>query len=274
MFKSLSAILDSHSATTHNTRTIMTGFNSIDHVTGGFSSSSLVLLAARRGNCGSLFIQNLGVAFSKNVPVLFITTEKDLVFAANELNSILDSKPEIIAINEDQKNEVTSMADRIFIDDTSRFVEDVEKTVEKFQEECSGDAVILIDSLDGLFLSKDLCVFTKEQQEAAIVDNLKMLALKFDIPILLLAWIRSGDPAKNAIPPMLYDLSEFENFAHRFDMILSLFHPEYYGIDLDENGDSTENKLIVHLLKSGNSKRQAIRLNISGSNGMLLMEER
>jgi replicative DNA helicase len=52
--------------------------------------------------------------------------------------------------------------------------------------------------------------------------------------------------------PILSDLRESGSFEQNADKILFLYRPEYYGFEIDENGDSTKNLMEIIVAKNRN----------------------
>ena len=74
-------------------------------------------------------------------------------------------------------------------------------------------------------------------------------------------------------PPDLHDLEYLTGVNCLFNKILFVHRPEYYKIDLDGTGESTENKLYLHILRNADGKRDIIRLNFKEGSRFLLEDE-
>ncbi|MCX6265734.1 MAG: hypothetical protein NTW16_00015 [Bacteroidetes bacterium] len=88
------------------------------------------------------------------------------------------------------------MAASIFIEDDARFLEEVDKTISMFQLQSGEDAIILIDQINNIFLSKEIRTYSRDQEEKDIAVNLKMLTLKYHVPVLLLARVKRPSTKK------------------------------------------------------------------------------
>lgn len=273
MINQLTNILGEPPTVSYEIQGFKTGFKSIDYSIGGISSSDLVLIAAKAGNCSSMLLKNLGIGLSKRYHVLLINTNKNSYSVAKELQSVLLPSDEAQENTEDVMHELSHLADNIFIESDAHFVEDVDQATSTFRSEHGEDAIVLIDNLNGLFLSKEVRTYPRLQEEYEIICNLKMLTIKHGLPIVLLTLIKSNEPARGSDPPAISDLDHLFGLSCRFDKVIGVHRPEYYRIDLDEKGESNENLLLLHILRSETGRRDILRLKISDSNRFLLTED-
>jgi hypothetical protein len=126
--------------------------------------------------------------------------------------------------------------------------------------------------MNDIFYSKGSGEYSFEKQAFEISGNMKMLTLKHHIPILMYHRTKVKELADIFKPAAPVDFDYLEDSNHRFDKILSIHRPEYYKIELDENGDSTENKLFIHVLRNNTGSRGTISLNISEDNRFYLAD--
>jgi len=273
MYKPLIDILSTSVLKSYDIQGQKTGFKSLDYSLNGISSSDLLLVVAKTGNFGSHVLQNLGVGLSRQNHVLFINAEKNEGIYSKELKSILSATIEFDGNDEETVNESNHSAQNLFVDSKSHFIEEIDRTIGTFIRENSMESVVLIDNLNSIFLSTDVRTFTREQEEFEIVGNLKMLTLKYNVPILVFLRTKSKDPSDESKIPTPADYDYLEGLSSKFDKVLSIHRPEFYKIIMDEKGDSTENKLFIHILRNGNGIRDRVKLTISENNRLLLMED-
>jgi replicative DNA helicase len=93
----------------------------------------------------------------------------------------------------------------------------------------------------------------REQEIAHISRSLKEMAKELDITVIALSQLsravesRAGDKR-----PMLSDLRESGSIEQDADMVLFLHRPEYYGIETDADGNSTEGLMTMIFAKYRN----------------------
>ena len=167
MYKALKEIMDENPGQVHPKTTYKTGFKELDQIIQGFTSTDLVLIAAKPGNCGNIFLKNLGVRMSNDIPVLFINTEKDAFTYAKDLESIVTSVPENSGLDEMQ-----GPTSDIFIESDAKFPKEIDKTIGQFKREHPDEAIVLIDNMNGVFFSQEAGNYTYEKQAFEISGGL------------------------------------------------------------------------------------------------------
>jgi len=272
MHKSLNSIFEEKPEPSFQIQGLKTGYRLLDHTLDGIKESDLVLLIAKIGNHGSIFLENIAAGLSRQYHVLFINTEKSAFAVAAELKTILMSKVIIDHDQHESSDELNQMAKNLFFDDAVRFLIDIDKTIANFKAENPEESIVLIDNFNGLFLSKEVRTYTRQQEEYEISQNLKMLTLKHHIPIILYSRIKSIDPLRKSDPPSIADIEHLMGLHCHFDIILGVQRSEYLMTDFDSAEGSTPYKLHVQVLKNGDRKQEIIKLNISDSNRFSIFE--
>ena len=266
MYKSITTIFEEKPEPSFQIQGFKTGYRSLDYVLDGIKESDLVLLIAKVGNHGSIFLENLATGLSRQYHVLIINSGKSAFAVATELKTILMSKVEIDHEQNESSDELNQMAKNLFIEDKVRFLIDIDRTIEKFKAENPEESIVLVDNFHGLFLSKEVRTCTRQLEEYDISQNLKMLTLKHNIPIILYSRIKSIDPLRKSEPPSIADIEYLMGLNCQFDKILGVQRSEYNMIDFDSTEGSTPYELHVHVLRNGDRKQAVVKLNISDSN--------
>ena len=132
---------------------------------------------------------------------------------------------------------------------------------------------MLIDDLNNIFLAKEIITYSRSQAEGEIASNLKMLTLKYNIPVLLLSKIGFQEPLKRNDPPTLRDLDHLMGWNCHFGKVIGLHLCGYNRTETDENCASTQNKLFLNILKNDRGKRGIISLTMSEYNRFRLTDE-
>ena len=108
----------------------------------------------------------------------------------------------------------------------------------------------------------------REQEIAGISRALKELAKELDVCVIALSQLsravesRGGDKR-----PMLSDLRESGSIEQDADMVMFLYRPEYYGLEVDEDGNSTKNMGEVIIAKQRNGPTGTAKLGFLGHFG-------
>ncbi|MFZ4523115.1 MAG: DnaB-like helicase C-terminal domain-containing protein [Bacteroidales bacterium] len=273
MIKSLNRILSEPASVSYLIPGYKTGYPSLDSSLGGILDSDLVLIAAKIGNCSSILLLNLAVGLSSRYHVLLISTIKGAPAVAQELKSVLLPENEKGESDEDVLNELNRRACNIFLEDEAHFLEDIEHSIARFRSEYPAEVIVLIDDLNNIFLSKEIRTCPRSKEEGDITSNLRMLTLKYSIPILLLTKIESANPIKKQDPPSLCDLDHLTGLNTPFNNIIGVHLSGSNRIDADEKGLSSGNRLFLHILKNNNGTSDIIPLTFSDSNKFRLKEE-
>lgn len=272
MYKSLTSIFEDKPEPSFQILGFKTGYRSLDYALEGIKESDLLLLIAKVANFGSIFLENLAVGLSLHYHVLIINTEKSSLSVATELKAILKTKLDADQDPDESSDELDQMAKSLFVDDNARFIEDIDRTIEKFKTDHPEDSIVLIDNLNGLFLSREVRTYTRQQEEYEISQNLKMLTQKHAIPIILYSRIKSLDPLRKTESPSIADIEHLMGLHCHFDKILGTHRSEYNMIDFDSDKGSTPYELHILVLRNGDRKQEMIKLNISDSNRFSIFE--
>jgi len=273
MYKSLTTILSEPVHESYIIPGYQTGYPSLDYSLGGIMNSDLVLVAARPGIYGNNLLYNLAMGFSSHYPVLFLSTTKSALAVASELKVVLLRNDVLPEYDDETMNDLDQLAASIFIEADTRFLADINKIIGLFRSMNKEEAIVIIDNLNGIFLSKEVRTGPKKQEEQDIAVNLKMMTLKFNLPVFILTKVKSTEPGHPEYPPSLCDADHLTGLNCPFDKIIGVDWPDHNGVEIDENGKPIENKLLLRVLKNNNGKCGNIRLNISLNNRFRLMDE-
>ena len=248
------------------------GLPQLDQVTGGWRKSHFVVVAARPGMGKTSFL----LAMAKNMadnghPVMIFSLEMSKRDLGQRLLSMASEIP-VSKINGQYgeishlekmilKNQSDILAkDPLYIDDASGLtIYEIAAKARQMKKE-HNIKCLFIDYLQ--LVSGNGKYGTREQEVSSISRSLKQLAKELDIPVIALSQLnrgvesRSGDNKR----PLLSDLRESGAIEQDSDMVLLLHRPEYYGIDLDENGNSTKGRAEVIIAKNRNGAVKTLNL--------------
>ncbi|UBM59561.1 replicative DNA helicase [Marinilongibacter aquaticus] len=232
---------------------VPSGFNSLDELTGGWQKTELTIIAARPGMGKTAFVVSAmrNAAVDAQAPVAIFSLEMS---ATQLMLRMISAEAEIESeklrkgiLQPHEWQQLTTRLNKlneapIYIDDTPAL------SVLELRAKCRrlkaqfGIEMVIIDYLQ-LMSGEDgsNSQGNREQEIATISRALKNLAKELDVPVLALSQLsravetRGGDKR-----PQLSDLRESGSIEQDADMVMFLYRPEYYKLDTDENGNSTE----------------------------------
>ena len=238
------------------------GLVSLDKVTGGWRNNQFVVVAARpaMGKTSFLLTMAKNIAGNGN-PVLLFSLEMSkldlgqrLLSMASEISvSKINGQEGKVNIPEkmilERQSELLAKIP-LFIDDASNLTmyELASKARQKKREQ--NIKCVMIDYLQ--LLSGNGKYGTREQEVSSISRALKQLAKELDIPVIALSQLNRGVEARSGENkrPQLSDLRESGAIEQDSDMVIFIHRPEYYGIDMYENGESTKGKAEIIIAKN------------------------
>ncbi len=227
--------------------------------TNGWRNGKLIILAGRPGMGKTVGALEYAYYPAKlGIPVGFLSLEMKAEELAGRLMSsesyISSQKINNSTVNKIELAEIQSETMKmddipLFIDDTPslNIVRLRSKAYRLVREK--GIKLLVIDYLqlmDGLQNEN-----SREQIVSGISRGLKILARELDIPIIALSQLSREVEKRpgSAKRPQLSDLRESGSIEQDADMVIFYYRPEYYGIEVDENNQSTKNVLIKMIAK-------------------------
>jgi replicative DNA helicase len=222
----------------------------VDKLTGGAEGGKLYILAARpgMGKSAKALQDAYHAAVNLQEPTVFFSLEmtaKELMLRLISLRTGIDSwkikngklsTDEWAKINESVQGIIDSPLE--IIDDTYALTEIRKKCILKKKKD--GLKNIFIDYLQ-LITNKENRG-NREQEISEISRTLKSVAKLVDCPIVALAQLsRAVETRGGTKRPMLSDLRESGSLEQDADVVMFLYRPEYYGLDVSEEfGGSTD----------------------------------
>lgn len=241
---------------------VPSGFTALDRITGGWQKSDLLILAARPGMGKTAFVvtmaKNAAVEFNKPVAIFSLEMSslqlvKRLISSETEisqdkiLKGNLDNH-EFVQLNERIKK--LSVAP-LYIDDTPALsIFELRAKARRLKEQQNIE-LIIIDYLQLMSGGPD-SKGNREQEISSISRGLKSLSKELEIPIIALSQLsrqvenRPGGSKR----PQLSDLRESGAIEQDADMVMFIYRPEYYGIEVDENNQPTKGRAEIIIAKN------------------------
>lgn len=255
---------------------VPSGFTALDRITGGWQKSDLLILAARPGMGKTAFVvsmaKNAAVEFNKAVAIFSLEMSsiqlvKRLISSETEitqdkiLKGNLDNH-EFVQLNERIKK--LSVAP-LFIDDTPALsIFELRAKARRLKENEKVE-LIIIDYLQLMSGGPD-SKGNREQEISNISRGLKSLAKELEIPIIALSQLsrqvenRPGGSKR----PQLSDLRESGAIEQDADMVMFIYRPEYYGLEVDENNEPTKGRAEVIIAKNRHGSLETVKLRFVG----------
>ncbi len=243
---------------------VPSGFTELDRITGGWHKQDLIIIAARPAMGKTAFVlslsRNAAVDFSK--PVAFFSLEMSSIQLTNRL---IASETEIpsdklrrgqLARHEwEQLNAKISSITKapIYIDDTPALnIFELRAKCRRIVAEKKVE-LIVIDYLQLMASEPNSRAGNREQEISTISRSLKSIAKELNIPVIALSQLsRAVETRGSSKRPQLSDLRESGAIEQDADMVLFIYRPEYYGLDQDEEGASTQGVAEIMVAKNRN----------------------
>ena len=255
---------------------VPSGFTALDRITGGWQKSDLMILAARPGMGKTAFVvsmaKNAAVEFKKPVAIFSLEMSslqlvKRLISSETEitqdkiLKGNLDNH-EFVQLNERIKKLAVAP---LFIDDTPALsIFELRAKARRLKENQKVE-LIIIDYLQLMSGGPD-SKGNREQEISNISRGLKSLAKELEIPIIALSQLsrqvenRPGGSKR----PQLSDLRESGAIEQDADMVMFIYRPEYYGLEIDENNEPTRGRAEVIIAKNRHGALETVKLRFIG----------
>lgn len=255
---------------------VPSGFTALDRITGGWQKSDLLILAARPGMGKTAFVvsmaKNAAVEFNKPVAIFSLEMSsiqlvKRLISSETELaqDKILKGNLEMHEFQ--QLNErIKKLSEApLFIDDTPALsIFELRAKARRLKENQKVE-LIIIDYLQLMSGGPD-GKGNREQEISHISRGLKSLAKELEIPIIALSQLsrqvenRPGTSKR----PQLSDLRESGAIEQDADMVMFIYRPEYYGLEVDENNEPTRGRAEIIIAKNRHGSLETVKLRFVG----------
>ena len=217
-----------------------TGFPSLNHYIGGLQKGKLYIVGARPSMGKSSFVMNIAEYVAKTNNVLFISLEMSkkeyaqrMLFSranvdVNKINcgSLTDEDIEKVSA---QKEYLDSL--KLYIETkTPCKVSDIELAIINLQASRGSCDLVVVDYLQ-LLTPMGKNSKNREVEVAEMSRDLKSLAIKYQVPIIVLSQLSRALESREDKRPMLSDLRESGAIEQDADVVTFLYRNEYYYPD-------------------------------------------
>ncbi len=252
-------------------RGVGSGFTELDRVTSGWQKSDLIIIASRPGMGKTAFAltmaRNAAVDFKKPIAV-FSLEMSSIQLVTRLMSSETEIPQEKLRKGTMEDHEWAQLNARItplieaplYIDDTAALsIFDLRAKCRRLKAH-HDIQMIIVDYLQLMQGSQDTRG-NREQEISSISRALKTLAKELDVPVIALSQLsRASEKRSAAAKPILSDLRESGSIEQDADMVMFIYRPEYYKIDVDESGDSTAGVADIIIAKNRNGPLMDIRI--------------
>ncbi len=218
---------------------ILTGFQCIDHLTGGLHTGSVITVGARSGMGKTSFALSLAtnLAIKGNVPCLYLS--------ASHSSTMLVSRIKTMLINEVGESQ-------LYIDDTIDMdFAAVDKSVLEAQEKYNVK-VVIIDTLQCLrvpFIEGN----SRQDQITDIMFSLKSMARRLNICIVVMSELNRNIDKRDGLDgkrPQLPDLRDSGSIEIVSDVVMFIHRYDYYNVLVDALGNDLRGKAEIIVAKN------------------------
>lgn len=236
---------------------ITSGFRVIDEITGGWQKATLTIL----GSAPAMGKTSLALEFAKRpalqgIPIGFFSLEMSNEQTFDRMLSS-ESNIELEKISKKglsdwemktlETNTINLRKAPIYFEDSNMDIFQLRNKARKLKQKY-GIELLIIDYLQ-LVKSNDH-KGNRSGEVSFVSRSLKGLAKELNIPIIAISALLVKEIAKRADKlPQLSDLKESGDIESDADLIMLLYRPEYYGIDSDDQGNSTHGKCMCLIEK-------------------------
>lgn len=241
---------------------IKSGFPTLDYYTGGLQKGKLYIVGARPSMGKSAFVMNIAEYVARENNVLFISLEMNrkeytqrMLFSkagvdVNRINTGQVTDEDIQKVK-NQKEYLDSL--NLFIETkTPCKVSDIELAIINLQSTKGDCGLVVVDYLQ-LLTPTGKSTKNREVEVAEMSRDLKSLAIKYQVPIIVLSQLSRALEARDDKRPMLCDLRESGAIEQDADVVTFLYRNEYYYPDDPASRGSAE--LLIRKNRGGMNNR-------------------
>ena len=244
---------------------VPSGFMALDRVTMGWQPSDLVIIAARPSMGKTAFVLSMArnMAIDHQAPVAFFSLEMSAVQLMMRLivaeTGLYSNDIKSGRLTPEQWRHLESATKPLgtaplYIDDTPAL------SVFEFRSKArrlkihNDIKIIIIDYLQLMTGNQDSKSNGNREQEVAFISRtLKAIAKELNVPMIALSQLsRATEQRGGSKRPQLSDLRESGAIEQDADIVAFIHRPEYYGMNIDENGSPTAGLAEIILAKHRN----------------------
>jgi replicative DNA helicase len=247
---------------------IKSGFTDLDKEIGGFSPGELIIVGGRPSMGKTQFLVNLALNICKTIPVQYFTYDLSSTLLTNRFISALsgiatskilhlDLTTEMKMKLDSLKNEIMSLP--IYINDSCSNSVTSMKTHCIKQIEEHGVKVIFVDYIQ--MMSTNRYRNNRELEISYITRELKSFAKDMNVCIIASSQLsRAVETRAYSRLPQLSDLRDSGAIEQDADKVIFIYRPDYYQIEEDAYGNSTNGLVELIVAKNRNGPVVTVKL--------------
>lgn len=252
----------------HKSNTIKTGFTDFDKLFGGFGLGEFIVIGGRPSMGKTQLLVNLSLNISVESSLLYFTFDLSEFlltsrfissFSGIALDKILQHE-----LTDEQKSKLAAISNqfskhKIFVNDSCNNSFTALKAHCQKQIEENGVKVIIVDYLQ--MMSSNKYRNNREAEISLISRELKNIAKDFNVCVIATSQLsRAIEFRTGSRHPILSDLRESGAIEQNADKVIFIYRPEYYGLDCDEEGNSTVGLTEIILAKNKSGSLGTVKL--------------
>ena len=252
---------------------VPSGIRTIDQKTGGWQKTDLIILAARPGMGKTSFVlsvaRNAAIQYDK--PVAFFSLEMSSNQLAQRLFALESGiNAEKIAKGDLSDDEWIKLMDSIGKLETSKLIIDDTPAISIFdlRAKCRrlkhqyDIQMIVVDYLQLMTVGSDSTKGGNREQEISYISrSLKALAKDLNVPVIALSQLsRQPETRATSKRPQLSDLRESGAIEQDADMVLFIYRPEYYKLEVFEDNTPAHGLAEIMFEKNRHGSTGALRV--------------
>ena len=216
------------------------GYPSLNYYIGGLQKGKIYIIGARASMGKSALAMNISEYVAKQHNVLFISLEMDkkeyaqrLVLSKAGIDVSMVNTGQITdeQIEKAKEQEEYLKSLNLFIETkTPCRVSDIELAIINLQSTRKSCDLVVVDYLQ-LLTPSSKSGKTRETEVAEMSRELKNLAVKYNVPIIVLSQLSRALESREDKRPMLSDLRESGSIEQDADVVMFVYRDEYYNPD-------------------------------------------
>ncbi len=229
---------------------VNSGFHELDHITGGWQPSDLIILAARPGMGKTGLALNWALNALKASPKYHVALFTLEMAKTQLMERLLSTEGRVDStrlrkgdLNEDDQDRLMHAAriihefgPRLVIDETpSISITELRSRCRRFKKEFNLN-LIIIDYLQLMSASTNAQKQGREREISEISVGLKSLAKELNVPVIACAQLNRGPDSRPDKRPKISDLRESGSMEQDADQIVFIYRDEYYNPNSEHAG--------------------------------------
>lgn len=216
------------------------GYPTLNYYIGGLQKGKIYIIGARASMGKSALAMNISEYVAKRHNVLFISLEMDkkeyaqrLVLSKAGIDVSMVNTGQITdeQIEEAKKQEEYLKSLNLYIETkTPCRVSDIELSIINLQSTRKTCDLVVVDYLQ-LLTPNSKSNKNRETEVAEMSRELKNLAVKYNVPIIVLSQLSRALESREDKRPMLSDLRESGSIEQDADVVIFVYRDEYYNPD-------------------------------------------